>query len=61
MVNINGKSEPEGLNAAFAAKAAVHPWAKGLAREIGQHGLTINCIQPGRLLSEQIRRNHAPD
>ncbi len=29
IVNITGKSEPEGLNAAFAAKAAVHAWAKG--------------------------------
>src|SRR5665213_3974579 len=32
IVNITGKSEPEGLNAAFAAKAAVHAWAKGLSR-----------------------------
>ena len=32
IINITGKSEPEGLNAAFAAKAAVHAWAKGLSR-----------------------------
>lgn len=61
IVNITGKSEPEGLNAAFAAKAAVHAWAKGLSREIGEHGITINCIPPGRIMSEQIRRNYAPD
>ncbi|KYK48484.1 3-oxoacyl-ACP reductase [Bradyrhizobium liaoningense] len=61
IVNITGKSEPEGLNAAFAAKAAVHAWAKGLSREIGAHGITINCIPPGRIMSEQIRRNYAPD
>jgi len=30
IVNITGKSEPEGLNGAFAAKAAMHAWAKGL-------------------------------
>jgi 3-oxoacyl-[acyl-carrier protein] reductase len=58
IVNITGKSEPEGLNAAFSAKAAVHAWAKGLSREIGKHGITINSIPPGRIMSEQIRRNY---
>lgn len=61
IVNITGKSEPEGLNAAFSAKAAVHAWAKGLSREIGQHGITINSIPPGRIMSEQIRRNYPED
>src|SRR5215813_9770786 len=61
IINVTGKSEPEGLNAAFAAKAAIHAWAKGLSREIGKHGITINCIPPGRIMSEQIRRNYPPD
>src|SRR5260370_7855692 len=61
IINITGKSEPEGLNAAFAAKAAVHAWAKGLSREIGQHGIMVNCIPPGRIMSEQIRRNYPED
>ncbi len=61
IINITGKSEPEGLNAAFAAKAAVHAWAKGLSREVGKHGITVNCIPPGRIMSEQIRRNYPPD
>jgi 3-oxoacyl-[acyl-carrier protein] reductase len=58
IVNITGKSEPEGLNAAFSAKAAVHAWSKGLSREVGRYGITINCIPPGRIMSEQIRRNY---
>ena len=58
IINITGKSEPEGLNASFAAKAAVHAWAKGLSREIGQYGITVNCIPPGRIMSEQIERNY---
>jgi len=58
IINITGKSEPEGLNAAFSAKAAVHAWAKGLSREIGRHGITINSIPPGRIISEQILRNY---
>lgn len=61
IINITGKSEPEGLNASFAAKAAVHAWAKGLSREVGRDGITVNCIPPGRIMSEQIRRLYAPD
>ena len=61
IINITGKSEPEGLNAAFSAKAAVHAWAKGLSREVGKHGITVNSIPPGRIMSEQIRRNYPED
>jgi 3-oxoacyl-[acyl-carrier protein] reductase len=58
IVNITGSSEPRGLNAANSAKAAVHAWAKGLSREMAKHGITINSIQPGRIMSEQIVRMH---
>jgi 3-oxoacyl-[acyl-carrier protein] reductase len=61
IVNITGKSEPEGLNGAFAAKAAMHAWAKGLSREVGKHGITVNCVPPGRIISEQILRNYPPE
>ncbi len=61
IVNITGKSEPEGINGAFCAKAAMHSWAKGLSREVGKHGITVNCIPPGRILSEQILRNYTPE
>ncbi len=61
IVNITGKSEPEGLNAAFSAKAGIHAWAKGLSRDIGKHGITINSIPPGRIISEQILRNYPPE
>lgn len=54
IINITGTSEPRGLNAAYSAKAAVHAWAKGLSREIGKHGITINSLAPGRIMSEQI-------
>jgi 3-oxoacyl-[acyl-carrier protein] reductase len=61
VINITGKSEPEGLNGAFAAKAAMHSWAKGLSREVGKHGITVNCVPPGRIISEQILRNYSPE
>jgi 3-oxoacyl-[acyl-carrier protein] reductase len=61
IVNITGKSEPEGVNGAFAAKAAMHAWAKGLSREVAKAGITVNSIPPGRIMSEQIRRNYTPE
>jgi 3-oxoacyl-[acyl-carrier protein] reductase len=51
---VTGSAEPSSVNAAVAAKAGVHAWAKGLSREIGRHGITINCLSPGRIHSEQI-------
>ena len=61
VINITGKSEPEGLITANAAKAAIHAWAKGLSRVIGPQGITINSIAPGRIMSEQIRRKYSPE
>jgi len=61
IINLTGKSEPEGINGAFCAKAAMHSWAKGLSREVGKHGITVNCIPPGRIESEQILRNYTPE
>ncbi len=61
IVNITGKSEPEHVNGAFCAKAGIHSWAKGLSRMVGQHGITVNCVPPGRIHSEQIFRNYSPE
>jgi 3-oxoacyl-[acyl-carrier protein] reductase len=61
VVNITGKSEPDNLIAATPSKAAVHAWAKGLSREVGRHGITVNCIPPGRIMSEQIRRKYSDE
>ena len=61
IVNIIGKFEPEGVNGAFAAKAALASWSKGLSREVGPRGITVNCVGPGRILSDQILRNYSPE
>jgi len=61
VINISGKSEPERMIAAHSAKAAIHAWSKGLSREVGNHGVTVNCIPPGRIMSEQIRRKYSPE
>lgn len=61
IINITGKSEPEHTNGAFCAKAGMHSWAKGLSRMVGPHGVTVNCLAPGRIHSEQIFRNYSPE
>lgn len=61
IINITGKSEPEHINGAFCAKAGMHSWAKGLSRMVGKNGVTVNCIPPGRIHSEQIFRNYTPE
>lgn len=60
IVNISGTMEPRSLNAAVAAKAALHLWAKGLAGDVARDGVTINTIQPGRINSEQILQKLHP-
>jgi 3-oxoacyl-[acyl-carrier protein] reductase len=54
IINITGANEPPGVNIASVAKAALHNWAKGLSRELARDGITINCLPPGRINSEQI-------
>jgi 3-oxoacyl-[acyl-carrier protein] reductase len=61
IVNIIGKFEPEGVNGAFSAKAALAAWSKGFSREVGPKGVTVNCVAPGRILSDQILRNYTPE
>lgn len=60
IVNLTGTSEPDGImgiNVASSAKAAVHAWAKGLSRmKLAGHDITINSLQPGRIISEQLLR-----
>jgi 3-oxoacyl-[acyl-carrier protein] reductase len=54
VICVTGTAEPRQVNAAVAAKAGIHAWAKGLSREMGPHGITVNCVAPGRVHSEQI-------
>jgi 3-oxoacyl-[acyl-carrier protein] reductase len=56
VINILGANEPTHLNADQVAKAAQQAWAKGLSREVGRHGITVNAVAPGRILSEQLQR-----
>ena len=56
IVNITGSLEPGGQSLSVAAKAGVMAWGKGLSRAVAKFGITVNCIVPGRIHSEQSSR-----
>ncbi len=58
VINLTGTSEPRWPNTAFPAKAALHMWSKSISRDLAKVGVMIHCIQPGRIMSEQIMRLH---
>lgn len=60
IICITGSLEPPILNGANVAKAGLHAWAKGLSREVAIHGVTVNCVMPGRIHSEQIDQKMHP-
>ena len=61
VINISGKSEPVELLSATPANGAWHAFAKALSREVAKHGVTVNSIAPGLIMSEQLRRRHTPE
>lgn len=61
IINISGSMEPRAANAATPAKAALHLWAKALSCDVAKDGVTINCIPPGRINSEQTLNKLHPD
>ncbi|MBK0026857.1 SDR family oxidoreductase [Stenotrophomonas sp. S48] len=54
VINFSGSMEPRTVNAATAAKAALHLWGKGLSSEVAAQGITVNTIAPGRINSAQV-------
>jgi len=61
ILSISGNLEPEVVNAAMVAKAGLVVWSKGLSEQLGQYGITVNCIQPGLIDTAQIRRLYPGD
>lgn len=56
IISLSGNLEPEVVNAAMVAKAGLVVWSKGLSEQLGRHGITVNCVQPGLIDTAQIRR-----
>jgi 3-oxoacyl-[acyl-carrier protein] reductase len=61
ILSISGNLEPEVVNAAMVAKAGLVVWSKGLSEQLGQYGITVNCVQPGLIDTAQIRRLYPGD
>ena len=45
----------------MVAKAGLVVWSKGLSEQLGRHGITVNCVQPGLIDTAQIRRLYPGD
>ncbi|MBR0650829.1 SDR family oxidoreductase [Roseomonas terrae] len=56
IICLTGQDEPREVNAANAPNGAVHIWAKAMSRHLAGEGITINCLPPGRIHSEQVDR-----
>ncbi|MEC9433903.1 MAG: SDR family oxidoreductase [Pseudomonadota bacterium] len=61
VLNVTGPNEMDGLNAAGVAKVATHAWAKGLSELVARDGVTVNCIGPGKINSEQLAIFYTPE
>ena len=60
--SLTGSTEPPAhLNAGVPPNGAVQLWAKALSRVVGADGVTVNCISPGRIRSEQIDNRLLPN
>lgn len=56
ILNLISGYELRSVNVSAVAKAAVVSWSKQLAGQLGQHGIRVNCLQPGLIDTENIRR-----
>lgn len=54
VVNLSGALVQRNVNAATPAKIALVSWSRSLAQEIAADGVTVNCVAPGRINSDQI-------
>ena len=54
IVNITGAIFGKAVNGAGPAKAALLAWSRAMAFELAPHGITVNCVAPGRINSVQI-------
>lgn len=56
----NTAGSPGGSSAYASAKAAVIQLTKTLARELGPHGINVNCVAPGTFLTPLTSATRSP-
>ena len=54
IINITGSLALKRMNAATPAKAAIASWSRALSIQVAADGITVNCIAPGRINTEQV-------
>lgn len=54
IINITGALYGQAINGAGPSKAALLAWSRMLSFELMPHGITVNCVAPGRINSVQI-------
>jgi 3-oxoacyl-[acyl-carrier protein] reductase len=54
IITITGSLALKRMNAATPAKAAIASWSRALSIQVAADGITVNCIAPGRINSEQV-------
>lgn len=61
ILNITSTYELRSINVSAVAKASIAMWSKQLSGQLGQYGVTVNCLQPGLIDTENIRRFFTDD
>ena len=61
ILNITSTYELRSINVSSVAKASIVMWSKQLAGQLGQYGITVNCLQPGLIDTENTRKIFTAD
>jgi len=61
ILNITSTYELRFINVSAVAKAAIVAWSKQLSGQLGKYGITVNCLQPGLIDTENTRRIFTAD
>lgn len=54
IINVTGAIYAKAVTGAIPSKAALLSWSRALSFELVPHGITVNCVAPGRINSVQI-------
>ena len=54
IVTVTGSIALKRMNAATPAKAAIASWSRALSIQVAADGITVNCIAPGRINTDQV-------